>query len=55
MCIRDRYIDIALLDVQAATLANQGLNYLSTGDNPKRQGNAHPNIVPYQPLILAME
>jgi crotonobetainyl-CoA:carnitine CoA-transferase CaiB-like acyl-CoA transferase len=45
---KGQYIDIALLDVQAATLANQGLNYLATGDNPKRQGNAHPNIVPYQ-------
>jgi crotonobetainyl-CoA:carnitine CoA-transferase CaiB-like acyl-CoA transferase len=45
---KGQYIDIALLDVQAATLANQGLNYLATGNNPKRQGNAHPNIVPYQ-------
>ena len=45
---KGQYIDIALLDVQAATLANQGLNYLATGKNPKRQGNAHPNIVPYQ-------
>jgi len=45
---RGQYIDIALLDVQAATLANQGLNYLATGNNPQRQGNAHPNIVPYQ-------
>ena len=45
---KGQYIDIALLDVQVATLANQGLNYLATGNNPKRQGNAHPNIVPYQ-------
>ena len=45
---RGQYIDIALLDVQVATLANQGLNYLATGNNPQRQGNAHPNIVPYQ-------
>ena len=45
---KGQYIDIALLDVQTATLANQGLNYLATGNNPKRQGNAHPNIVPYQ-------
>lgn len=43
-----QHIDIALLDVQVATLANQGLNYLTTGENPTRHGNAHPNIVPYQ-------
>ena len=43
-----QYIDIALLDVQMATLANQGMNYLVTGKNPERLGNAHPNIVPYQ-------
>ena len=43
-----QHIDIALLDVQVATLANQGMNYLATGENPKRLGNGHPNIVPYQ-------
>jgi crotonobetainyl-CoA:carnitine CoA-transferase CaiB-like acyl-CoA transferase len=43
-----QYIDMALLDVQVATLANQAMNYLATGDNPRRFGNAHPNIVPYQ-------
>lgn len=43
-----QHIDLALLDVQVATLANQAMNYLATGDNPKRLGNAHPNIVPYQ-------
>jgi len=43
-----QHIDIALLDVQVATLANQGMNYLATKENPKRQGNGHPNIVPYQ-------
>jgi len=43
-----QYIDLALLDVQVATLANQAMNYLTSGDNPKRLGNAHPNIVPYQ-------
>ena len=43
-----QYIDMALLDVQVATLANQAMNYLATGDNPRRLGNAHPNIVPYQ-------
>ncbi len=41
-------IDMALLDVQVATLANQAMNYLATGNNPVRLGNAHPNIVPYQ-------
>jgi crotonobetainyl-CoA:carnitine CoA-transferase CaiB-like acyl-CoA transferase len=45
---KGQHIDIALLDVQVATLANQGMNYLATGENPKRLGNAHPNIVPYQ-------
>ena len=43
-----QYIDLALLDVQVATLANQAMNYLASGDNPQRLGNAHPNIVPYQ-------
>lgn len=43
-----QHIDIALLDVQVATLANQGMNYLATGEKPTRLGNGHPNIVPYQ-------
>ena len=43
-----QYIDMALLDVQVATLANQAMNYLASGNNPGRLGNAHPNIVPYQ-------
>jgi crotonobetainyl-CoA:carnitine CoA-transferase CaiB-like acyl-CoA transferase len=43
-----QHIDLALLDVQVACLANQGLNYLTTGKPPGRMGNAHPNIVPYQ-------
>ena len=43
-----QYIDLALLDVQVATLANQAMNYLAGGNNPQRLGNAHPNIVPYQ-------
>jgi len=43
-----QHIDIALLDVQVATLANQGMNFLATGKNPQRLGNGHPNIVPYQ-------
>jgi glutaryl-CoA transferase len=41
-------IDLALFDVQAATLANQAMNHLVGGLVPKRMGNAHPNIVPYQ-------
>lgn len=41
-------IDIGMLDAHVATLANQAMNYLATGENPKRLGNQHPNIVPYQ-------
>ena len=43
-----QYIDMALLDVQVATIANMNLNYLCSGKVPQRQGNAHANIVPYQ-------
>jgi crotonobetainyl-CoA:carnitine CoA-transferase CaiB-like acyl-CoA transferase len=43
-----QHIDLALLDVQIATLANQGMNFLVSGKAPRRHGNAHPNIVPYQ-------
>lgn len=43
-----QYIDIALLDVQVACLANQVMNYFTTGKPPRRLGNAHPNVVPYQ-------
>ncbi len=42
------HVDMALLDVTVATMANQALNYLVTGNSPVRLGNAHPNIVPYQ-------
>jgi len=45
---KGQQIDIALLDVQAAALANQALNYLVSGRAPGRLGNAHPNIVPYE-------
>jgi crotonobetainyl-CoA:carnitine CoA-transferase CaiB-like acyl-CoA transferase len=41
-------VDIGMLDTHAAWLANQGMNYLATGENPIRLGNQHPNIVPYQ-------
>jgi len=43
-----QWIDMALLDAQVAVLANQALNYLASGTPPRRLGNAHPNIVPYQ-------
>jgi crotonobetainyl-CoA:carnitine CoA-transferase CaiB-like acyl-CoA transferase len=43
-----QYIDMALLDVQVAMIANMNMNYLITGRAPKRLGNAHANIVPYQ-------
>lgn len=43
-----QYIDMALLDVQVAAMANMNMNYLVSGTVPKRQGNAHANIVPYQ-------
>jgi crotonobetainyl-CoA:carnitine CoA-transferase CaiB-like acyl-CoA transferase len=45
---RGQYIDLSLLDVSVALLANQGMNFLTTGVAPERRGNAHPNIVPYQ-------
>jgi crotonobetainyl-CoA:carnitine CoA-transferase CaiB-like acyl-CoA transferase len=45
-----QHLDLALLDTQVGVLANQGLNYLATGKAPGRIGNAHPNIVPYQPF-----
>ena len=48
-----QHIDMALLDVQVACLANQAMNYLTTGIPPKRLGNAHPNIVPYQDFPTA--
>jgi len=47
------YIDLALLDTQVATLANQGMNYLIGGTAPRRFGNGHPNIVPYQAFATA--
>lgn len=48
-----QYIDLALLDVTTACLANQATNYLVGGSIPKRLGNAHPNIVPYQSFATA--
>jgi crotonobetainyl-CoA:carnitine CoA-transferase CaiB-like acyl-CoA transferase len=48
-----QHIDLALLDVQVATLANVALNYLVSGVVPQRWGNAHANIAPYQVLSTA--
>ncbi|UUZ77717.1 CoA transferase [Polaromonas sp. P1(28)-13] len=48
-----QHIDVALLDVQVAALANQSSNYLVSGNAPGRMGNAHPNIVPYQDFPTA--
>ena len=50
---RGQHIDLALLDVQVACLANQASNYLVGGQVPRRMGNAHPNIVPYQDFPTA--
>src|SRR6476660_8978171 len=48
-----QHLDLALLDTQIALLAYQNTNYFSTGVPPKRIGNLHPNIVPYQPFRAA--
>ncbi len=48
-----QHIDMALLDVQVAALANQSMNFLTTGIAPRRMGNAHPNVVPYQDFPTA--
>ena len=45
-----QHLDLALLDSQIALLAYQNTNYFATGKPPKRIGNLHPNIVPYQPF-----
>ena len=57
---RGAEIDMALFDTQLAVLANQAMNYFVSGEPPRRMGNAHPNLVPYQvfqaadgPLIVA--
>lgn len=43
-----QHIDMSLLDCQTGILANQNMNFLATGQNPTRMGNAHPNISPYE-------
>src|SRR3954451_14288490 len=50
---RGTLVDAALVDSQVGVLANQALNYLVSGVVPKRQGNTHPNIVPYQVFPVA--
>ena len=45
---KGQYIDMSLLDTQVAWLANQASNYLVSGNAPRRWGNAHPNLAPYQ-------
>ncbi|WP_417579807.1 CaiB/BaiF CoA transferase family protein [Pelagibacterium sp.] len=45
---KGQHIDLSLLDVGVAVLANQAMNFLVSGNSPTRMGNAHPNIVPYQ-------
>ena len=48
-----QHVELALVDAQIAWLINEGVNYLSSGDLPKRRGNAHPNIVPYDTFATA--
>jgi crotonobetainyl-CoA:carnitine CoA-transferase CaiB-like acyl-CoA transferase len=48
-----QHIDMALLDCQVAMLANQNLNYMTSGVAPRRAGNAHQNLVPYQVFAAA--
>ena len=50
---RGQHIDMALLDVGMAILANQASGYLNTGQVPQRQGNTHPSLAPYQDFPTA--
>ncbi|MFP3754710.1 MULTISPECIES: CaiB/BaiF CoA transferase family protein [Cupriavidus] len=50
---RGQCIDVALLDVAMAVLANQGAGFLNAGNVPTRQGNVHPSVVPYQDFPTA--
>ena len=45
-----QFLDVSLVDSQVTWLANVGGSFLATGDPPKRLGNAHPSITPYQPV-----
>jgi len=50
---RGQHLDLALFDSMTAMLANQAMNYLASGRSPKRMGNAHINLAPYQTLPVA--
>lgn len=50
---RGCHVDMALYDAMTGVLANQAMNYLVSGKAPRRLGNAHPNIVPYQVFAVA--
>ncbi len=50
---KGQHIDLALFDSMSTMLANQAMNYLASGRSPKRMGNAHPNLAPYQTLPVA--
>jgi crotonobetainyl-CoA:carnitine CoA-transferase CaiB-like acyl-CoA transferase len=50
---RGQYIDLALFDSMSAMLANQAMNFLASGRSPRRMGNAHVNLAPYQTLPVA--
>jgi crotonobetainyl-CoA:carnitine CoA-transferase CaiB-like acyl-CoA transferase len=50
---RGQYLDLALFDSMTTMLANQAMNYLASGQSPKRIGNAHVNLAPYQTMPVA--
>jgi crotonobetainyl-CoA:carnitine CoA-transferase CaiB-like acyl-CoA transferase len=50
---KGQHIDLALFDSISTMLANQAMNYLASGRSPRRMGNAHPNLAPYQTLPVA--
>ena len=50
---KGQHIDLALVDMQIAWLISEGTNFLTSGMLPKRRGNSHPNIVPYQVFALS--
>ena len=45
-----QFLDVALVDAQVTWLANVGATYFATGERPRRHGNAHPTVTPYQPM-----
>jgi formyl-CoA transferase len=48
-----QHIDLSLVDATMAWLINEGVNYMTSGKDPVRRGNAHPNIVPYDAFATA--